>query len=329
MKYFISTLVNKQSLIFILLVSALMILFNSCVKSDKLVSPNEGEVYMAQSDITRSRLTIYAIDSPQIANFGASIAGFNGAPKDIDVEFEVDTSLIAQFNEDYAYLNYHYIAAPAGSYAISGLSSTIKKGQSDSDPLQLQIFADSLKTGLESNIDYCIPIKIKTISSGTLDTVTSVAYFKIDSLYIRARDIPGTLTVSKENTSGANATNGSVKLTDDDFTTKFICPFSSGIWMQLKLTSPQPISAYTLTTGNDHPPRDPKNWKFQGSNDGSTWTTLDERSLDVDFDLHPGTYRFELNQGDNNAYLYYRLVILANWGDSNFQLIEWRLLQYY
>jgi hypothetical protein len=26
------------------------------------------------------------------------------------------------------------------------------------------------------------------------------------------------------------------------------------------------------------PARDPKNWEFQGSNDGATWTTLDSRN---------------------------------------------------
>jgi len=303
-------------------------LLNGCVKYDSLYSPNESHVSMAQADINRSELKIYAIDSPQIVNFGASIAGFHGAPSDIQVEFEVDTSLISQFNNTYAYLNYHFVAAPSNSYSIAKLTSTINKGHSDSEPLELQIFADKLKTGLESNVDYCIPIKIKTITSGTLDTAVSVAYFKIDSLYIRARDISGILTVSKENTSGENATNGSVKLTDDNLTTKFICPFSPNIWMQLKLESAQKLTAYTLTSGDDHPTRDPKSWNFQGSNDGNTWTTLDERT-DIHFDAHPGTYKYELNKSDDNSYLYYRLLILSNYGDSNFQLIEWRLLQYY
>lgn len=35
------------------------------------------------------------------------------------------------------------------------------------------------------------------------------------------------------------------------------------------------LSRYTLTSGNDVPERDPKDWQFQASNDGEIWTNLD------------------------------------------------------
>ena len=40
----------------------------------------------------------------------------------------------------------------------------------------------------------------------------------------------------------------------------------------------QVVTRYTVTSSNDLTPRDPKDWQFQGSNDGSTWNTLDTQS---------------------------------------------------
>jgi signal transduction histidine kinase len=38
------------------------------------------------------------------------------------------------------------------------------------------------------------------------------------------------------------------------------------------------VEGYALTSANDHPARDPRDWKFEGSDDGGkTWQTLDER----------------------------------------------------
>ncbi|MFT4154967.1 MAG: DUF1735 domain-containing protein [Parafilimonas sp.] len=299
---------------------------SGCVKWAALTSENEGSVYMSQAYGERSELTIYKIDSLQIVYFGASIAGFNGATQDVTVNFEVDTSLITQFNADYAYLNYDFVALPADAYTVSGLTSTIKKGASDSDPLSLSISA----SGLDGTKDYCLPIKITSISKGILDTTLSVAYFMIDSLYIRSRDITssGTLTVSNENSDGSDATEGSVRLTDDDYTTKFLYTWVADSWMQLKFDSSYVLNAYTLTSGNDEQSRDPYTWQLQASNDGTNWTVLDERTA-YTFSDRLQTVTFEFNQSDDKAYSYYRLYIIENYGATLFQLEEWRLLQYY
>lgn len=38
------------------------------------------------------------------------------------------------------------------------------------------------------------------------------------------------------------------------------------------------LAAYPITSGNDAPDRDPKNWQLQGSDYGIAWTTLDTRT---------------------------------------------------
>ncbi len=308
------------------ILSVVSLFFTGCAKWDTLKSPDEGTIYMAQAYSDRSELKIFKIDQPQTFTFGASVAGFKGAQNNTDVEFEVDNSLLSQFNKGHAYLGYDFVPLPDDAYSISDLSTTIEQGKQDSKPLSFSIQADKL----DPSVDYCLPIKIKSVSNGTIDTSLNVSYFMIDSLYIRSRDVTGQgkLSVSKENNGGADATEGSVRLTDNDYTTKFLYEFESDSWMQLKLDSAIQLNAYTLTSGNDAPERDPKNWEIQGSKDGNTWTTLDERT-DYAFTSRRQTITFEFNKPDGKAYQYYRFLVHDTNGSNLFQLTEWRLLQYY
>jgi hypothetical protein len=95
--------------------------------------------------------------------------------------------------------------------------------------------------------------------------------------------------------------------------------FYSGVggWLQydLGLGHAQIVPRYTVTSSNDKVPRDPKDWQFQGSSDGSTWTTLDTQSSQTFTD------RYQLKAytvASPASYRYYRLNITANNGDSSF-----------
>src|SRR5690606_7474150 len=43
-------------------------------------------------------------------------------------------------------------------------------------------------------------------------------------------------------------------------------------WSVAKLGQPVAVNAYALTSANDFPGRDPKDWTLQGSTDGTNWT---------------------------------------------------------
>lgn len=309
----------------LLMVCAMVnLIITGCTKETKLYSPDEGKLYMPQAVDGAGELHFYRIDSVQYFYFGASVAGFKGATQNTNLSFEIDTNLIAQFNEDHAYLAYNFRALPDSAFKVSGFESSINKSVSDSKPLTVSVMVNKL----DPYTDYCLPIKIKSFSAGKLDTAMSVGYFFIDSLYIRSRYIQGKLTVSKDNNGGANAKEGSVRLNDNDLTTKFLFDFEDNSWMQLKLDSAQKLNAYELTSGNDASERDPKDWQFQGSNNGSDWTTLDEHH-DYVFYNRSTTVRFEYKDPDNKDYLYYRLLVEHTNGSNLFQMTEWRLLQYY
>ncbi len=82
-----------------------------------------------------------------------------------------------------------------------------------------------------------------------------------------------------------------------------------------------PITAYSITSADDVPDRDPSAWRLEGSQDGTQWTLLDERK---DVPVWPQrntsqTYTFE----NKTIYSCYRLVFLAvHNSDPRFQVAE-------
>lgn len=137
-----------------------------------------------------------------------------------------------------------------------------------------------------------------------------------------------TLSVNRENSSGKEGAEGSLKLVDNDVKSKYLInPYADDLTLQLAFPGGIAIGAYTLTPGNDAPARDPKNWVFEGSENGTDWTVLDEVN-DYVFDAslrNEKTYRFDIE--NTTKYRYYRLRVTAIFGGSGlFQLSEWRVI---
>ncbi len=84
------------------------------------------------------------------------------------------------------------------------------------------------------------------------------------------------------------------------------------------------IDAYAITTANDAPQRDPRDWRLLGSNDGgATWDELDRRTDESWFGRH-FRRRFALKApAEYNAY---RLDITRNHGADTCQISELELL---
>lgn len=122
------------------------------------------------------------------------------------------------------------------------------------------------------------------------------------------------------NTTGLE---GIEKVTDGAAGTKYLT-FNTTTWLQQQTVAGAVITQYTLTSGNDYPGRDPKDWRLQGSSSATgPWTTLDTRT-NQGFPARGQTRTFSAN-ASNQAYAYYRLVIDANRGEGITQLAEWRL----
>ena len=92
---------------------------------------------------------------------------------------------------------------------------------------------------------------------------------------------PGNVTdtVVAVRASGENEDGGEVKenLVDGSDESKWLV-FEPTAWVELELADPVKVVRYALTSANDAAGRDPRDWTLKGSNDGTTWTTLDTRS---------------------------------------------------
>jgi hypothetical protein len=80
----------------------------------------------------------------------------------------------------------------------------------------------------------------------------------------------------------------------------------------------QTVKRYTVISA-DQADRDPKSWTFQGSNDGSTWTTLDTQSNQV---FATRTHANVYNISNTTAYRYYQIDVTANNGGTSLEIAE-------
>jgi len=317
--------INKQSqsLSVLLPLLSVVILFTACLKESDLYTLKEGVSYMPQAYQDKNKVrALVKVDSVQETAFGFYYTSYNGAPSAITGNFAVDTSLVTKYNEENAFTGNVYQVLPQSAYTLSGTTALVKTGQSSSEPLTLAINPKNLTLGAK----YMLPIKLVSVSSGTINSDLSVTYFRIDEIDVRSRDVTkgGTLTGNYTNSPGAEQLPN---LVDSDFSSKYLAfNYGTDLYVQLAYQSTKKIDAYTITSGNDAPERDPKDFNLQGSNNGTTWTTIDSRSNES-FVGRNLTRTFNL--ATKAEYAYYRLNITSINGADLIQISEWRLLDYY
>lgn len=89
-------------------------------------------------------------------------------------------------------------------------------------------------------------------------------------------------------------------------------------WLQAQLTAAAALTRYAITSRSGFAGRAPNTWTFEGSNDGSTWTTLDTQTGITWSGGDTKSYTFT----NTTAYLYYRLNVTANNGDTYLDCTE-------
>ena len=92
------------------------------------------------------------------------------------------------------------------------------------------------------------------------------------------------------------------------------------IWQAEMSAGSQPVTGYSLTSGNDKPERDPRSWELSGSTDGQTWKLLDKRDDQAPFPQRQQQVTFAVN--NTSAYRFYRLSILKSQGATQVQLAD-------
>lgn len=121
----------------------------------------------------------------------------------------------------------------------------------------------------------------------------------------------------------SGSTSGAMRAFDQNTGSGWFYKGTTG-WLRYDLGHTERVQRYAIRSASGLVPRDPKDWQFQGSNDGATWTTLDTQSNQA------FAQRFELKTyaiANPSFYRYYRLNVTANNGDVVFtDLGEFELL---
>lgn len=292
----------------------------SCNKADVVTSPAEGNIYMPAA-ARNSSIALLLTDTAQTIPFSAAYGGLNYPAQNITVGFKIDSLLVNNYNAAHST---NYVILPASSYQVPSLSAVIKAGQTSSEIIPVSITTRNLSRSMK----YLLPITITNTTSGKIDSSLRTAFFAIDTIQRLEKDITSraTIAVSKENGGGSGAGEGSPKLIDGDYNSKFLTDgFPQDFWVNLTFSSPQIIGAYTITSGNDAPERDMKDWNLAGSNDGTAWTILDTRTGES-FSGRNFTKRYEFT--NKTAYRQYRINVVANNGSDLIQVSEWRVITY-
>ena len=132
-------------------------------------------------------------------------------------------------------------------------------------------------------------------------------------------NLPGEITSRYDYTSSYVA-ESLEKVIDNQAATKYLS-FQNQSWIQFRSGNSSVVTKYAITSGNDAPERDPKDWVFQGSNNGTTWVTLDSRSGQ---DFATRFLRREWSFANKVPYTHYRLNMINHSGGI-LQLGEWEI----
>ncbi|CAH0118390.1 hypothetical protein PAE9249_00877 [Paenibacillus sp. CECT 9249] len=134
-----------------------------------------------------------------------------------------------------------------------------------------------------------------------------------------------TVTITANENNPPNET--AEKLIDQNQNTKWLGRSNANLWIQVQFKNgdTQAVTKYSLTTANDAPGRDPKNWRVEGSNDGKTWDIIDEQTNQFAGAARFSTEEYTIASNKAEEYAYYRLYITANNGEPLTQLADWKL----
>jgi regulation of enolase protein 1 (concanavalin A-like superfamily) len=134
----------------------------------------------------------------------------------------------------------------------------------------------------------------------------------------------GTVTASA---NGGSGNEGANQAFDRNAGSKWFNGNAGGTgWLQYDFGSGarRVVRRYDVVSANDSADRDPKSWQFQGSNDGSTWTTLDTQdNQGFPYRIFPRSYYIP----NTSAYRYHRLNVTENHGSpTGLQVAELALM---
>ncbi|MBN2487107.1 MAG: hypothetical protein JXB34_14125 [Bacteroidales bacterium] len=140
-----------------------------------------------------------------------------------------------------------------------------------------------------------------------------------DQVVLKSVPVSGTISAQYNDSPSGEEID---KVYDNNVYTKYLT-FHNTVWIQWKGSKTLLLQSYAISSANDFATRDPKSWKLYGSNNGTTWTQIDQRSNQT---FSARYQRKEYVLSSKATFSFYKLEITQNNGASITQLSEWDLI---
>lgn len=170
--------------------------------------------------------------------------------------------------------------------------------------------------------------QVPTMTSNTTPSGTASA--SSVNVYTGTSDIIPTMTsnTTPSGTASASSDNGSGyaawKTMDNDNATYWATNNTTTGWIRYQFPAAHIVVKYTMTASSALTSSTPKNWTFEGSNDGTNWTTLDTQTNQTGWTSNQKrTYTFS----NTTAYSYYRINVSVNNGGAYVVIAEWEIFE--
>jgi hypothetical protein len=121
-----------------------------------------------------------------------------------------------------------------------------------------------------------------------------------------------TRAIPTSNNSPSN--EGPANAFDNNPNTKYLNFDKKNAGVTVQLNTGRVVSSFKLTTANDAVERDPSSYKLYGSNDGSTWTLIQEGPLSLSNNRH--SVSADIPVTNSIAYVYYFMIFPTIKNDS-------------
>lgn len=262
------------------------------------------------------------------ANGGTVTAGYVDSPISEGMENVFDGNGSSKWfvNQPSTWIQYQFSGNEA--YAINHYTIRAANDYPERDPKDWTLKASNDGTNwtvldTQSSQDFTYRYQIRDY---TFSNSTPYSYYQFDitnhsgnSLQLAEIELfdgtQGTYTDLQPTiiASGENAPNEGVdQVYDGTSTTKWLTFQNSG-YLQFDFGQAITLDGYAITAANDFSQRDPKSWMLQASNDGTSWTTLDNK-YDENFDRrHQRNYY--LLTDNQTSFRYYKFDLQNHSGN--------------
>ena len=140
------------------------------------------------------------------------------------------------------------------------------------------------------------------------------------AIYTNSSNVYVTRAIPTSNNSPSN--EGPSNAFDNNPYTKYLNFDKQNAGVTIQLNAGRVVTSFKLTTANDAVERDPTSYKLYGSNDGSTWTLIQQGSLSLSDNRF--SVSSDISVTNSTAYVYYFMIFpsIKNNAGNSVQIAE-------